>query len=119
MPGPAEQPSDGKTLNDMLVSLTQGLPVSEQADGEEWSATLERMSVASRIAEITEETWCWFLEVLPPKLLRGNFFAFSEGQEPLKIFWRRSGQHFCRQLSWEETWRVCEASGLPRDYGML
>ena len=117
MPRPEHQHHAGETLNDVLVSLTQGVPVSEQPEGEEWSAAVERMSVADRIAQITEETWYWFLEVLPPKLLRGNFFAFSEGQEPLKIFWRRRGQHFCRQLTWEETWRVCEASGLPRDYG--
>ena len=76
------------------------------------------MSVADRIAQITEETWYWFLEVLPPKLHGGSWFAFAEGQEPLKIFCRQRGQHFCRQLTWEETWRVCEASGLPRDYGM-
>ena len=94
-----------------------GETVKAQAEHEEWEQTIERTHVTGRVHEITEETWFYFLEVLPPKLLRGRWFAFAEGQEPLTIFWRRNGIHYCRRLTEEETDRVCAASGLPRNYG--
>lgn len=85
---------------------------------EEWGDTIERIHVTGRINEVTEETYWYFLEVLPPKMMRSNFFAFAEGQEPLTLFWESNGKHFCRRLTEEETTRFCEASGLSKNYGM-
>ena len=116
MTAPAEDPATGDTAKSYLTSLTKA-PISEQPEQEEWSATVERLSIPGRIAEITEETWFYFLEVLPPKLHFGNAYAFAEGVEPLRIFWRRNGKHYGRQLTQGETDRVCELTGLPKNYG--
>ena len=116
MSGPHAQAA-GETLNELLTSLTTGVPAVEQPDDEPWPDVIARLQVEGRIAEFTEEVWYYFLEVLPPKLLRGSWFAFAEGQEPLKMFWRRQGKHYVRQLTWEETHRLCDATGLPKDYG--
>ena len=86
-------------------------------EDEDWRCLIQRISVPGRINEITEETYWYFLEVLPPRLFNGNRFCFAEGDEPLRLFWSRTGRYFCRQLTREETHRVCDASGLPRDYG--
>ena len=60
-----------------------------------------------QIAEIDEETFWYFLEVLPPKYQGSGCFAFAEGAEPLRFFWRRKG-YFCRQLTASETAAFCQ-----------
>ena len=82
-----EQPAAGG-LKEYVYSLFEGdaVPLPEN---EEWAAAVTRLSVPGRINEISEEIYFEFLEVLPPKLLRGLFFAFAEGQEPLRVFHRR------------------------------
>ena len=107
-----DQSSLGQVYAELMSSETVGLP-----DGEGWTELIERISVPGRINEITEETYCYFLEVLPPKLFNGNRFCFAEGDEPLRLFWHRKGRYFCRQLTLDETRRICDFSGLPRDYG--
>jgi hypothetical protein len=52
-----------------------------------------------------------------PKLLRGSWFAIAEGIGPLKLFWHKGGNYYARNLTWEQTSRVCDATGLPREYG--
>jgi hypothetical protein len=76
-------------------------------DHEEWSALIARISLPGRIADIDEETFFYFLEVLPPKYQSGSTFAFAEGAEPLRLFWQKGGRYFCRQLSWDETKQFC------------
>ncbi|MBI3468319.1 MAG: hypothetical protein HY000_35395 [Planctomycetes bacterium] len=117
MPEPEQPLSAGGNLKGLLASLTIGAPIAELPEDEEWPAVITRLHVEGRIAEITEETWYYFLEVLPPKLLRGSLFAFAEGQEPLKLFWRKAGRYYGRQLTWDETCKLCKATGLPKDYG--
>src|SRR2546426_112399 len=56
-------------------------------DNEEWSAMIARISVPGRIADIDEEAYFYFLEVLPPKFMGGGCFAFAEGAEPFRFFW--------------------------------
>jgi hypothetical protein len=90
------------------------LPLPEN---EEWAAAVERLSVPGRIAEISEEIYFEFLEVLPPKLIWGPFFTFAEGQEPLRIFLRHQERHLVRQLTQEESDKLCELTGPPKDYG--
>jgi len=118
VPGP-DAKATGETLKEILTSLTTGVPIAEQPDEEKWPDVIARLQVEGRIAEISEEVWYYFLEVLPPKLLRGSWFCFAEGQEPLKILWRKQGKFFGRQLTWDETHRLCDATGLPKDYGYL
>ena len=76
-------------------------------DNEEWKALIDRISVPGTIAAIDEETYWYFLEVLPPKYQRGNLFAFAEGAEALRIYWQKGDAYFCRQLTWDETTDFC------------
>jgi hypothetical protein len=81
---------------------------------EEWTAHVERISVPGRIAEVTEEDYFYWLEVLPPKFQRGSLFCFAEGAECLRLFWQdRDQRYFCRQLTEEETARFCELAQIP------
>jgi hypothetical protein len=82
-------------------------------ESEAWTAMIERISVPGRIADIDEEVFFYFLEVLPPKFQGAGHFAFAEAAEPLRLFWVRRGEHFCRQLTWEETKTFCELADIP------
>ena len=113
--------SAGETLRSFLAPLTThavGAATPQEA-GEPWSQTIKRMSNPHRVAEITEEIWHQFLEVLPPKLLRRSWFAFAEGQEPLRIFFQSGGKHYCRQLTESQSMRFCDLTGLPPNYGAM
>lgn len=94
------------TLPGYVAALRQAEAVP-RPDGEDWKAMIDRMRVPGRIAEIDAATFRYFLEVLPPKYQCGNLFAFAEGAEPLLLFWRRGREHFCRQLTWDETVAFC------------
>jgi hypothetical protein len=110
-----EQPTAG-TWQQFTLSLFQGEAVP-QPENEEWAAAVVRLSMPGRMNEISEEVYYEFLEVLPPKLMRGSFFAFAEGQEPLRIFLRYQERYLGRLLTQKETDRLCELTGLPKDYG--
>ena len=85
------------------------LPASET-----WEEHVARVSVPRCIAEVTEEQYLYWLEVLPPKFMSGNLFAFAEGAEPLRVFWKdRDGSYWMRQLTWDETTTFCRLAGLP------
>lgn len=85
-------------------------------DGEEWKAMIERISTPGKIADIDEEAFWYFLEVLPPKYQSGSCFAFAEGAEEFRLFWRSGGQHFCRQLTWDETKEFCQHARMHFPY---
>lgn len=61
--------------------------------------------------EVTEATYFEFLEMLPPRWMRGSMFAFGEGCGPFRLFWQRAGKHFGRELTTDETERFCQLSG--------
>jgi hypothetical protein len=103
-------------LKDTLSLLMAG-EATPQPDGEDFPAAIERIRVTGRIHEITEEFSLYFLDLLPPKIHGGWWFAFADGQEPLTIFWTSAGKRYCRRLTEHETTRLCEASGQPQDYG--
>jgi hypothetical protein len=65
-----------------------------------------------RLTQIDEETYRYYLEVLPLQYQGDDFFALAEGWEPLRLFFRFPVQHFCRQLTWEETREFCAAAGI-------
>ncbi len=105
------------SLGLVYTELMSAPDATGQPDDEVWTELIERISVPGRINEITQETYWYFLEVLPPKLFNGNEFCVAEGDEPLRLFWQRHGRYFCRQLTQDETHRICDFSGLPREYG--
>jgi hypothetical protein len=99
------------SLNAYLAELTGGQP-TPRPDNESWQAMLERIASASGPCEIDEETYFWFLEVLPPRFMQGSCFCFAEGIEPFRLFWRRNGRHFVRSLDWQQTRILCRLAGI-------
>ena len=74
---------------------------------------IPRISVPGVIAEVDEETYDYFLDVLPPKYQRGGHFAFAEGAEAIRLFWRKDQKHFCQQLTEIETQTFCRLAKIP------
>lgn len=101
-----------QTLSEFLVHL-QKMDTIRCPEPEEWADLINRISVPGRIAEVTEETYWYFLEVLPPKHMRCCMFAFAEGAEPIRLFWRKGQTHFCQQLTAEETQTFCRLAKIP------
>ena len=95
-----------RSLAEYVAFLRQA-EIVPRPDGEEWKAMIDRISVTGTIAAIDEETFFYFLEVLPPKFQQGSLFAFAEGAESLRVFWRKGDAHFCRPLTWDETQEFC------------
>ena len=95
-----------RSLAEFVAFLRQAETVP-RPDGEDWKAMITRISVAGTIAAIDEETYFYFLEVLPPKFQHGSLYAFCEGAESLRLFWRKGDAYFCRPLTWDETQEFC------------
>ena len=99
------------SLQALLAALCSE-PIIPRPPNEEWSAMIARTGQASVVCEIDEETYDYFLEVLPPKYM-GRGFAFAEGAEPLRYFWHvKPDQFFCRQLTWDEAREFCRLAGI-------
>lgn len=104
-----------ESFKEFFLKLQQAETVP-RPEVEEWQSLIERISTPSKIGAIHEETYWYFLEVLPPKFQRGNLFAFAEGAEALRLFWRKGDRHFCRQLTWDETKAFCRLAGVSFPY---
>ena len=116
--GLPEEPKRVRTKSyypSFIRELTDGKPLP-MPEGEKWIDTIKRISVQGRISEIDKRTYWHFLEVLPPRYLSGDLFAFAEGMESLLVFWMRGSKYYCRHLSWKETRKFCQSAGLPDDY---
>ena len=82
-------------------------PTVPPPPNEEWAGMIARTALTGVACAIDEETYDYFLNVLPPKYL-GQGFAFAEGAEPLRFFWHpKPDLYWCRQLTWEETQEFC------------
>ncbi|MSR55975.1 MAG: hypothetical protein EXS09_22290 [Gemmataceae bacterium] len=95
-----------RSLAEFVAFLRQA-EIVPRPEGEDWNAMIARISVTGTIAAIDEETFFYFLEVLPPKFQQRSLFAFAEGAESLRVFWRMGDAHFCRALTWDETQEFC------------
>lgn len=104
-------------MSPALTHFLAHLRVAERVplpESDEWTTHVQRISVPGRIAEVTEEHYRYWLEVLPPHYQSGSLFAFAEGREPLRLFWHDAdGQRWCRQLTWDETRTFCALAGIP------
>jgi hypothetical protein len=100
------------TLKEFIAHLKDA-PIVPGTTGEaDWRQHVEEISVPGQVVLITEEDWFYWLEALPPRILRGNVYCFAEGEEPFRLFWRASGSHFARQLTAEETLLFCNLAGI-------
>jgi hypothetical protein len=93
------------SLAEYLARLKGGdaVPISE--GGEDPEAYHRRIFTAGRKAEITEEQFDYWLEILPPRWMRGSHFCLAEGEAPFCLFCyeREAQRYFARQLTCKET----------------
>ncbi len=65
-----------------------------------------------QVREIDEKTYWYFLELLPPRWMDGNWFAFGEGAGCLRLFWQVKDAYLARELTADETRTFRELSGV-------
>jgi hypothetical protein len=97
-----------------LALFVEGLlaqPASEAPVNEAWKEMLARLR-GGGTQVVDRGTYAYFLEVLPPHYHGGDFFAFCEGREALKLFARVRGKCVCRQLTWDQTATFCALAGI-------
>jgi hypothetical protein len=102
------------TLREYIAQLKQAPDVSPPPSDNR-KEHVECISVPGRIAQVTEEDYYYWLEVLPPKWMSGSHFCFGEGYDPFRLFWmtHRDDRYWCRQLTDEETDTFCRLAGMP------
>lgn len=106
-------PRSPAALAAVLTKLTDTTCLFLPDSAEAWDDLMKRVSTAGVVAEIKEETYDYFLDVLPPRWMGSRCFCFAEGAEALRYFYQSSGRFFCRQMTWEETVSFCAAAGIP------
>ena len=60
--------------------------------------------------EVDESMYFEYLDLLPPRYMNGNLFAFGEGAGNFILFWMEARRHFAHQLSAEDTETFCRLS---------
>ena len=97
----------------MNMQLKAALQALAQDQGANVPSLKDARKCPGTVCQVDEKTYSYYLEVLPPEFMLGDYFGFAEGFEPYTLFWRENGQHFARQLTWEETKRLAKAAGVP------
>ena len=67
---------------------------------------------AGKLYESDEETYWYFLELLPPRWIEGDWFAFGEGAGPFRIHFKSGNRYLDRELTDEETRTFCKLHGV-------
>ena len=100
-------------LEQYVTELTQA-ELTALPREELYEDLLKRITTEGQIAEISEDSFEGFAasEVHAPMYVNGALFALAFVAEPLKLFWKEGCQHFCRQLSWDETHEFCGLAGI-------
>jgi hypothetical protein len=108
------------TLGELIARLKDG-PTVPRPGSEGWADMIARTTAPGRVCEVEEETYDYFLDVLPPRWMGPGGFAFGEGADPIRLFWaaRADGgrRFFCRQLSDEESALFCRLARIPTTTG--
>lgn len=105
------------TLSAFVNQLKTGT-VSPRPPDEPWKQMIERTSTPGRVCEVDEETYDYFLDVLPPRWMGSrSVFAFGEGADHLRLFWQSGHSRYCRQLTEEENAIFCRLAGISRSSG--
>ena len=101
------------TLQQLYAELMSAAKSTEQPEDEDWYALIRRISVPGRINEITGDVYQYFLYRQPTLLYGGDHFSVSDPGESMRLFWITDDRYFCRQLSSQESNRLCSVVGLP------
>ncbi|MEM9356057.1 MAG: hypothetical protein AAGB04_07585 [Pseudomonadota bacterium] len=109
-----------ESLSSLMRELKTADVTTALPDNETWEAMIDRIKTPQAIHQISEQTYWYFLEVLPPKWMDRQHYAFAEGEEPLQLFWEsKRGDFRTRLLSWEQTRWFYEAVRLSSHYGSM
>jgi hypothetical protein len=100
----AAKPAKPFTLRAFIETLVAPGP-QPASDGPPWFEP-------GQVCQIYETTYWQFLELLPPRWMDGDRFAFGEGSGPFRLFWQAKDGYFARELTDDETRRFCELSGV-------
>ena len=65
------------------------------------------------VSQISEEAYFEYLEMLPPRWMRGSSFIYAEGSNAFLLCWQHNA-FFARQLTEAETARFCVLAGISR-----
>lgn len=101
-----------QTVRQMILELIVTPDFVPLPDNEEWAGMISRINQFHVVHEVAEETYDYFLEVLPPKWMGCGGFAFAEGAEPLHIFVRYQGRYRCLRLDQDQTTLFCRLAGI-------
>ena len=91
--------------------LQAGVP-SLLPKGEIWSEMIRRMTAPGALCEVSEDTFDYFLDVLPPRWMGREGFAFGEGMDYVRLFWKSGEKFLSRQLTREENVTFCRLAGI-------
>lgn len=64
--------------------------------------------------EINQALYLEYLNLLPPRYIDGDLFAFGEGAGNFVLFWSEAKRYFALQLSLEDTETFCRLTYAPR-----
>lgn len=101
------------SVGDLIHQLVLVPGASPRPPGEPFAEMLDRTADVSQPHEVDEETYWYFLEVLPPRWMGRGAFAFAEGAEPLRIYVHHAGRYLCRWLTWDQTRVFCRLARIP------
>ena len=95
-----------------FIAVLRRVALIPRPPDESWADMIERTTRSGVVCVIDEETYDYFLDVLPPKY-QGHGFGFAEGAEPLRLFWHATpDSYFSRQLTWDETREFCRLANI-------
>lgn len=98
-----------ESIRELIVRLTAPDPIPQNV-GE---GVVHLPTQTGLVFETNEETYDYFLDVLPPHYMSGHLFCFAQGFTPHTLFFRRVKRFFVRQLTQEETEEFCRLGNIP------
>ena len=99
------------SLGAFIRYLKKGDP-SPLPDREVWSDMIRLTTASGALCEVSEDTFDYFLDVLPPRWMGREGFAFGEGMDYVRLFWKAEGKFLSRQLTRDENVTFCRLAGI-------
>lgn len=109
------------TLHEFIQAMKTTDTKTDARHDESQRELAARISQPGVVHEVTEDTYDYYLEVLPPRWMGGLAFAFGEGADDLRLFWKQrtpiGRRFFCRQMTEAESEQFCTLAGIGRSSG--
>src|SRR5207253_4918766 len=103
-----------RTLAEFIAALKHADIVCRPAE-EDGQELMQPFCPPGRIFEVSEDDYDYWLNVLPPKWIRGGHFCIGEGADCFRLFWfdKQTERYLARQLTWDETVLFCQLAEMP------